>query len=223
MEASSSSTAMSLSNDATHCVMDKPQEDTTHCGARVIANGNISLDPRLHVFTVAGTMEPRVVRLFPATSCSCPTSSQCYHVLAAKMAIGLQDNGEPTRCINLMQLHCIKCYVLYVTPSEYVDSFFSHVIRPMLSAIINGILTSMSTSAVGTVGAGTGCMSRYRPIGTKRVLSHFYVSPFIHTFASTFALPTFAFYTYLLKHFRVLYQPLSIQLLLLLDVDVELM
>ena len=43
----------------------------------------------------------------------------------------------------------------------------------MLSAVINGILTSMSTSAVGTVGAGTGCMSRYRSIGTKRVLSHF--------------------------------------------------
>ena len=38
-------------------------------------------------------------------------------------------------------------------------------------------------------------------------LSHFYVSPFIHTFASTFALPTFEFYTYLLSHFRVLYQP----------------
>jgi len=33
-------------------------------------------------------------------------------------------------------------------------------------------------------------------------LSHFYVSSFIHTFASTFALPTFAFYTYLLfSHF----------------------
>jgi len=76
----------------------------THCATHVIANGNISLDPRLHVFTVAGTMEPRVVRLFPATSCSCPASSQCYHVLAAKMAIGLQDNGEPTRRINLTQL-----------------------------------------------------------------------------------------------------------------------
>ena len=49
---------------------------------RVIANGNISLDPRLHVFAVAGTMEPHVVRLFPATSCSCPASSQCYHVLS---------------------------------------------------------------------------------------------------------------------------------------------
>ena len=49
-------------------------------------------------------MEPRVVRLFPATSCSCPASSQCYHVLAAKMAIRLQDNAEPTRCINLTQL-----------------------------------------------------------------------------------------------------------------------
>ena len=76
----------------------------THCATCVIANGNISLDPRLHIFTVAGTMDPRVVRLFPATSCSCPASSQCYHVLTAKMAIGLQDNGEPTWRINLTQL-----------------------------------------------------------------------------------------------------------------------
>ena len=105
---SSSSTAMSLSSDATPCVTVEPQDTTLltvhERAARVIASGNISLDSRLHVFTVAGTMEPRVVRLFPTTSCSCPASSQCYHVLAAKMAIGLQDNAEPTRRINLTQL-----------------------------------------------------------------------------------------------------------------------
>jgi len=85
---------MSLSNDATHCDgRAAGGHYTTHCAARIIANGNICLDPRLHVFTVAGTMEPCVVRLFPATSCSYPASSQCYHVLAAKMAIGLQDNA----------------------------------------------------------------------------------------------------------------------------------
>jgi len=71
----------------------------------------------------------------------------------------------------------------------------------MLMAVINGILTA--TSAVGH----SACQGR--PIGTKRARSHFYVSPFIHTFASTFALAIFAFYTYLLSHFRILYQPIS--------------
>jgi len=31
-------------------------------------------------------------------------------------------------------------------------------------------------------------------MSVQHALSHYYVSPFIHTFASTFALPTFAFY-----------------------------
>jgi len=61
----------------------------------------VSETVRIHCYRNHGA---RVVRLFPATSCSCPASSQCYHVLAAKMAIGLQDNSEPTRRINLTQL-----------------------------------------------------------------------------------------------------------------------
>ena len=56
--------------------------------ALVISSSQISLDPELRIFTVNGTTEPRVVRLFPTTTCSCPAKADCYHVLAAQMAVG---------------------------------------------------------------------------------------------------------------------------------------
>ena len=69
----------------------------------VINSKNIELNPQLAVFTVQGTVEPRVVRLFPSISCSCPAKSQCYHITAAKLAIGMKD-AAPRRQINLTQL-----------------------------------------------------------------------------------------------------------------------
>ena len=71
--------------------------------SNIIVNGLISLDPKLGVFTVMGTMEPRVVKLFPKQTCSCPCQSNCYHVLAAQKAIGLHIE-KPRRVINLTQL-----------------------------------------------------------------------------------------------------------------------
>jgi len=36
----------------------------------IVKSGLISFDPKLSIFTVNGTNEPRVVRLFPSVSCS---------------------------------------------------------------------------------------------------------------------------------------------------------
>jgi len=63
----------------------------------------ISLNPKLAVFTVIGSSEPRVVRLFPTASCSCPARAQCYHITAARLAVGAKDN-EKRRPLNLTQL-----------------------------------------------------------------------------------------------------------------------
>ena len=60
------------------------------------------------------------------------------------------------------------------------------------SSVIKVVL--MSSSAVGH--------STHQSKEHERALSHYYVSPFIHTFASTFALPTFAFYNSLMSCFR---------------------
>lgn len=67
-------------------------------------NNLITHNPSLGVFTVLGTSgNPQAVRLFPKESCSCPSTTQCYHILAAKMSIGL-ENVACKRKINLTQL-----------------------------------------------------------------------------------------------------------------------
>ena len=78
---------------------------TTHeRAASIIATGKISLDSKLAIFTVVGTKEPRVVRLFPTTTCSCPAQSSCYHVTAARMAIGIYEVPKK-RNFSLTQLN----------------------------------------------------------------------------------------------------------------------
>jgi len=62
--------------------------------AYVIANGSISLDAKLGIFTVRGTVEPRLIQLFPKLSCSCPAADGCYHIAAAKQAIGMRDDVQ---------------------------------------------------------------------------------------------------------------------------------
>ena len=69
----------------------------------VIKHENISLNTKLAVFTVVGSTEPRVVRLFPTTSCSCPAKSNCYHALAARMAVGIHADCQ-RRPVSLTQL-----------------------------------------------------------------------------------------------------------------------
>lgn len=83
---------------------DHAQFTATERASTIIASGQISLDAKLGVFTVMGTNEPRVVRLFPRTTCSCPATSTCYHILASRMSIGIRE-AEPTRrVLNLTQL-----------------------------------------------------------------------------------------------------------------------
>jgi len=69
----------------------------------VIAHGAISLDAKLGIFTVRGTVEPRVVQLFPKLSCSCPAGGGCYHIAAAKQAIAMREDVQ-RRKLNLTQL-----------------------------------------------------------------------------------------------------------------------
>ena len=71
---------------------------------RLIEGKKICFEPTLHTFTVIGSEEhPHVVRLFPKESCSCPSTTQCYHILAAKMCIGMESDSQKGK-INLTQL-----------------------------------------------------------------------------------------------------------------------
>ncbi len=69
----------------------------------IIADGKISLDARLGIFTVLSTNEPRVFQLFPSSSCSCPAKAGCYHMKAAEMVIGMRKE-VPKRQLNLTLL-----------------------------------------------------------------------------------------------------------------------
>ena len=56
------------------------------------------------VFTVVGTTgNAHAVRLFPKESCTCPSTNSCYHILAVRMSVGLEDMNSK-RKINLTQL-----------------------------------------------------------------------------------------------------------------------
>ena len=57
---------------------------TVECATAVIHDSRISLDAKLGVFTVLGTVEPHVVKLFPRETCSGPATAACYHIVAAR-------------------------------------------------------------------------------------------------------------------------------------------
>ena len=72
---------------------------------RLLQEKKISFDSNLHVFTVLGSGDkPHAVKLFPAASCTCPSTSQCYHIIAARMFLGMEDAITPPTKINLTQL-----------------------------------------------------------------------------------------------------------------------
>ena len=65
---------------------------------------NISFDTKLHCFNVKGLSGvTRVVTLFPRASCSCPSTGDCYHILAVKLNVGMSVSTKPVQR-NLTQL-----------------------------------------------------------------------------------------------------------------------
>ena len=61
-------------------------------------------NPSLGTFTVKGTGgTPHAVMLFPTESCSCPSTTRCYHTIAARHSVGL-GTEDTKRKINLTQL-----------------------------------------------------------------------------------------------------------------------
>ena len=73
---------------------------------RVVEERKISLDPNLKTFTVMETDRPHghVVTLFPKESCSCPSTSTCNHILAAKLSIGETSDDVTKKKVNLTGL-----------------------------------------------------------------------------------------------------------------------
>ena len=70
----------------------------------LIKSKKIAHNSEKGVFTVDGTSgNPHAVRLFPKETCTCPSTSQCYHILAVRMSVGLCDSIHHPK-INLTKL-----------------------------------------------------------------------------------------------------------------------
>ena len=56
----------------------------------ILDANSLSFDMKLHVLNIKGLSGiTRVVTLFPKPSCSCPSTGECYHILAAKLSVGM--------------------------------------------------------------------------------------------------------------------------------------
>lgn len=69
-----------------------------------VENGHIGFSCQTSSFTVLSVDGKKVeaVRLFPQpASCSCPSTGLCYHIMAVKMAVGLEDGNEQRRSYSL--------------------------------------------------------------------------------------------------------------------------
>jgi hypothetical protein len=146
-----------MENDETSCALLSGVGSTIGERANnVITDDKIALNYKLGFFTVLGTNEPRVVKLFPTTSCSCPAKSGCYHVRAAELAIGMFSQST-RRKLNLTSLRrnkrsrCDKTYGrkrprvadVDVIPATDIDK----AVLDDLELVVNSTQTVIQTSS----------------------------------------------------------------------------
>ena len=89
-----------------HVYFRRPPPETTPknpWAKKFLEEGNIAHNPQLEVFTVMGSSRPHAVTLFPKESCTCPSTTTCYHILAAKNSIGIEVK-TPSSHWNLTEL-----------------------------------------------------------------------------------------------------------------------
>ena len=61
--------------------------------------------PELQVFSVGGDDgQTHSVKLFPRESCTCPASTTCCHILAARKSVGLDTDSHQRKTMNLSKL-----------------------------------------------------------------------------------------------------------------------
>lgn len=70
----------------------------------ILQADDLSYDTKLKVFNVKGSSGiTRIVTVFPKPTCSCPSTTDCYHILAVKLSLGMEVT-ESHKKRNLTQL-----------------------------------------------------------------------------------------------------------------------
>ena len=84
----------------------KKPTSVTERAQHVIAEKKISFDVGLKTFIILGSgNKPQAVKLFPKPTCTCPSTVSCYHILAAKLCIGMENSDHETKLpYNMAQL-----------------------------------------------------------------------------------------------------------------------
>ena len=55
-------------------------------------NNKVSFNPQIHIFNVEGIQGVvQVVTLHPKETCSFPAGGTCYHIMAARLSIGMKE------------------------------------------------------------------------------------------------------------------------------------
>ena len=85
-------------------VDDKESIQTSHLsmyarGMLIVENNNIVFNTKMSAFIVKGSKEvKRIVTLFPKEKCSCLSTGECYHIVAAKIRLGMMTEKEKVAC-----------------------------------------------------------------------------------------------------------------------------
>ena len=114
-------------------VDDKESIPTSHLSmyARtmlIVENDNIVFNTKMSAFIVKGSKEvKRIVTLFPKEACSCLPTGEYYHILAAKINLGMATEKEKVAC-NLTAVRKngrpkVESSVVLVRPCNFSFSF----------------------------------------------------------------------------------------------------
>ena len=69
----------------------------------ILENNHCTYEAQHKAFMVQGTTHVHAVKLFPKPSCTCPAKGECYHIIAAKLYMGMTV-GSKKRTITMTQL-----------------------------------------------------------------------------------------------------------------------
>ena len=87
---------------------DEKSTSQVYLARTVIKEQRISNVPAQQSFLVSSSTNSQMkyaVKLFPNETCSCPSSSSCHHILAARIAVGINDSPKSNKTkINLSKL-----------------------------------------------------------------------------------------------------------------------
>ena len=71
----------------------------------VLKNNKLVHVPSMAAFLVEGTKGDKyVITLFPKPKCSCPATSNCFHILACQMSVGIEIKKDKPKILNLQRL-----------------------------------------------------------------------------------------------------------------------